>query len=282
MKPRAVLTEILAVLLFILFMFPFYIVLISAGKNTQEIINSPLSPPNGISVLLSNISTIINHENVRYPSSFLTSIIIVAGSVVLIILTSSMAAWVLVRTKSKLSSGIFMMFVAAMVIPFQVIMFPLVQWFRMMGDFLHIPLLYTHRGLIFAYMGFGASLSIFLYHGFIKSIPYELEEAANIDGCSRAGTFFRIIFPLLSPISVTVMILNGLWIWNDYLLPLMILSIGKSVQTLPLAVMNFAGSYVKQWDLILTAALMAIIPVIIVYLFLQRYIIKGMTEGAIK
>jgi raffinose/stachyose/melibiose transport system permease protein len=263
-------------------MFPFYIVLISAGKNTQEIMNGPLSPPKGISTFISNIGTIINHPNVRYPSSFLTSLIITVFSVALIILTSSMAAWVLVREKTKVSSGIFMMFVAAMVIPFQVIMFPLVQWFRIVGSFLHIPILYTHGGMIFAYIGFGASLSVFLYHGFIKSIPYELEEAANIDGCGKTSTFFRIVLPLLSPISVTVMILNGMWIWNDYLLPLMILSIGKPVQTLPLAVMNFAGSYVKQWDLILTAALMAIIPIIAVYLFLQRYIIKGMTEGAIK
>jgi len=125
-------------------------------------------------------------------------------------------------------------------------------------------------------------LSIFLYHGFIKGIPVELEEAAKIDGCSRAGVFFHIILPILKPITVTVMILNGIWIWNDFLLPLLVLGANNPVQTLPLAVATFVSSFVRRWDLILTATIMAMVPIIIVFLFLQKHIIKGMVDGSVK
>lgn len=136
--------------------------------------------------------------------------------------------------------------------------------------------------MVLAYVGFGCSLSVFLYHGFIKSIPYELEEAAKIDGCNRFQTFYIIISPILRPIHATVMVLNGIWIWNDYLLPLLVLGKGNKIQTIPLAVANFAGAYVKQWDLILTAILMAMIPIIIFFLAAQKHIIKGMVAGSIK
>jgi len=145
-----------------------------------------------------------------------------------------------------------------------------------------IPLLRTYQGMILSYIGFGLSLSIFMYHGFIKGIPYELEEAATIDGCAKWQIFYIIIFPLLKPITATVMVLNGIWIWNDYLLPLLVLGKGNKIQTIPLAVANYAGAFVKQWDLILTAVLLAMIPVIILFLFLQKYIIKGMVSGSIK
>jgi raffinose/stachyose/melibiose transport system permease protein len=133
-----------------------------------------------------------------------------------------------------------------------------------------------------AYLGFGLSLTIFLFHGFIKGIPYELEEAGTIDGCSRFQVFYLVVFPLLSPIHATVVVLNGMWIWNDYLLPLLVLGKGNAVQTIPLAVANFAGAYVKQWDLILTAIVMAIIPIIVLFLAAQRFIIKGIVAGSIK
>ena len=158
----------------------------------------------------------------------------------------------------------------------------MVRWMRIMGEFLHLPLLGTMKGIVFAYLGFGCPLSIFIFHGFIKNIPYELEEAATIDGCPYALIFFKIVFPLLQPIIITVLILNGIWIWNDYLLPLLVLSSNGAVQTLPLAITVFAGSYLKQWDLILTSTLIAMLPIIILYLFAQRYIIKGMVDGSIK
>jgi len=178
--------------------------------------------------------------------------------------------------------GIFITFVAAMVVPFQIVMFPLLTWFREISVLTGVRLLRSYAGIIIAYIGFGMSQSIFLFHGFIKSIPLELEEAATIDGCRPSQTFYQIIFPVLRPIHATVLVLNGIWIWNDYLLPLLILGKGNRVMTIPLAVSNFAGAYVKQWDLILTAILMAMIPIVIFFLAAQKFIIKGMVAGSIK
>ena len=169
-----------------------------------------------------------------------------------------------------------------MVIPFQVVMLPLLSTFRETSNFFGIQMLLSYKGSIFAYLGFGGSMSVFILHGFVKGIPYELEEAAWIDGCSPEGTFFRIIFPLLKPVQVTVLILNGIWIWNDYLLPSLMLGLNGRIKTLPVAVSSFVGSYVKQWDLILSAALLAMIPIIILFLFAQKQIIQGMVDGAIK
>jgi len=279
--------EIVAIFLFLLYMVPFGLVLINSAKPTLQIIVDPLAFPESPTQFISNVRAILESPNVRYVSSFMSSFIITVFSVALLILCSSMAAWVLVRTKTKLSGIIFVVFVAAMVIPFQVVMFPLVSWFRILEVRLGLfpgplRLLQNYPGIIFAYLGFGSSLSIFLFHGFIKTVPLELEEAATIDGCSKAGTFFRIVFPILTPITVTVIILNSIWIWNDYLLPLLVLGSGNRIQTLPLAVANFVGSFLRRWDLILTSTLMAMLPVIIMFLFLQKYIIKGMVDGAVK
>ena len=134
----------------------------------------------------------------------------------------------------------------------------------------------------FAYLGFGEAMSIFIFHGFIKGVPLELEEAADIDGCTRAGTFFRIVLPLLQPVFVTVLVLNGLWIWNDYLLLLLLLGSNGDVRTIPLAVQGFIGSFVKQWNLIMVSTLLAMLPIIVLYIFAQKYIVQGMVEGAVK
>lgn len=175
-----------------------------------------------------------------------------------------------------------MLFVSSMVIPFQVVMLPLISTFRDVGSFVGIQMLSSYKGIIFAYLGFGGAMSVFILHGFVKGIPYELEEAAWIDGCSPEGTFFRIIFPLLKPVEVTVLILNGLWIWNDYLLPSLMLGLNGKIKTLPVAVTSFVGSYVKQWDLIMCAAFLAMIPIVVLFLFAQKQIMAGMVDGAIK
>jgi raffinose/stachyose/melibiose transport system permease protein len=281
------LLEIVAVILFIIYMLPFALVIINSSKPSLKIIMDPLSLPKTPSQLITNIKLVLESSNVRYASSFISTLIITVVSVALLVLISSMAAWVLVRTKTKLSGVVFLVFVAAMVIPFQVVMFPLITWFHLIEVKLGLfetdfRLLQNYPGIIFAYLGFGSSLSIFLFHGFIKSVPLELEEAATIDGCTKPETFFKIVFPILTPITVTVIILNGIWIWNDYLLPLLVLGSGNMVQTLPLAVAGFVGSFVKKWDLILTATLMTMLPVVIVFLILQKYIIKGMVEGSVK
>jgi raffinose/stachyose/melibiose transport system permease protein len=286
-KHTRVLLFIIANLLLILYMLPFVLVIINSAKPSLKIIMDPLALPEKPSLLFANIKTIFENPNIRFGSSFFSTIAITVSSVGLIVLISSMAAWVLVRTKTKLSNIVFMMFVAAMIIPFQAVMFPLISWLHLVEVKLGLfntpfHLLQNYTGIIFAYLGFGSSLSIFLFHGFIKSIPIELEESATIDGCSRPATFFKIVFPLLSPITVTVIILNGMWIWNDYLLPLMVLGSSNTVMTMPLALASFVGSFVKKWDLILTATLMMMIPIIVVFIILQKYIIKGMVEGSVK
>ncbi len=274
--------EIVTSLVFLVFMFPFMILIMNSAKDAFSITQYPMAMPENWGMIFTNIKTIWNSSNIRYPSSFMYSVSITIISLLAITFFSSQAAWVLVRNDNKTSKFIFLMFVAAMVIPFQIVMFPLLSWYRTIYVVTGIKLLRSQLGLILAYLGFGVSLSIFLFHGFIKSIPYELEEAATIDGCKKHEVFYKIISPLLKPIHATVLILNGIWIWNDYLLPLLILGKGNKVQTLPLAVATFAGAYVKQWDLILTAILMAIIPIIVFFLFAQRFIIKGMVAGSIK
>jgi len=277
-----VLLEVFTIFLFILFMVPFGMVVLNSAKTSKEIIFNAIALPSDWKQLGVNISLIFNNSTVDYFGAFVDSTLITLFSLIVIVFFSSMAAWVLVRNKTIWSAVLFMAFVAAMVIPFQVLMYPLVRWLRVSGSFFGIRLLGTIPGIVFAYLGFGSPLSIFIFHGFIKNIPYELEESATIDGCSRGRTFFTIIFPLLQPIIVTVLILNGIWIWNDYLLPLLLLGSNGVVQTIPIAVTAFAGAYLKQWDLILTSTLIAMLPVIVLYLFAQRYIIKGMVEGSIK
>lgn len=272
----------LTVVLFLLTMFPFFIVIINSAKSSLEIIVDPISFPEKWSQLWTNIVTIWNKDSVQYPSSLMSSVIITTFSLGCITIFSAMAAWVLVRTKSKISTIIFLFFISGLIIPFQVVMFPLVSLFSDIKAATGIPLLRTYHGMILAYMGFGAPLAVFMFHGFIKSIPMSLEEAATIDGCSKPQIFFHIIMPILKPIFVTIIILNGIWIWNDFLLPRLVLGIGNEIQTIPLAVANFAGSFVKKWDLIMTAVLMAAVPIIVVFLFLQKHIIKGMVSGSIK
>jgi raffinose/stachyose/melibiose transport system permease protein len=282
LKSRSIGLEIFTLLLFLLCLAPFFIVLVNSAKGSVEIAQNPLGLPEHWGKLFENVKSIWTSDNVRYQSSFFSSFFITAVSLVLLNLLSSQAAWVLVRNKTKASNAIFLIFIAAMVIPFQIVMFPLLSWFRTLSNVTGIKFLRSYTGIILAYLGFGVSQSIFLFHGFIKSIPLELEEAAIIDGCTKQQVFYRIVSPILKPIHATVLILNGIWIWNDFLLPLLILGKGNAVQTIPLAVANFAGAYVKQWDLILTAILMAMIPVVIVFLIAQKSIIKGMVAGSIK
>ncbi len=281
-RGRQIALEIVTLLLFILFMMPFLIVVLNSMRTNAEIINEPVGWPKNLGQLWTNISDVWNNPNFNFLSALKDSVIITVLSLAIISIFSAMTAWVLVRNKTRWSSLMFFMYVAAMVIPFQVVMFPLLTWFKQVGDFIHIPLLRSYQGIIFAYLGFGEAMSIFIFHGFIKGVPLELEEAADIDGCSRAGTFFRIVFPLLQPVFVTVLVLNGLWIWNDYLLPLLLLGASGSIKTIPLAVQGFNGAYVKQWNLIMVSTLLAMLPIIILYLFAQKYIVQGMVDGSIK
>jgi len=281
-KRLSILAEIGCILLFILFMLPFFIVLMNSARTNAEIINQAVGLPTNWKNFIDNVVAVWNNPTFNFLQALRDSVIITVLSLAVISICSAMTAWVLVRNKTKWSTFLFMMFVAAMVIPFQVVMFPLITWFKSLGDFLHLPLLRSRGGLVFAYLGFGESMTIFIFHGFVKNIPLEIEEAADIDGCSRAGTFFKIVLPLLQPVFVTVLVLNGLWIWNDYLLPLLLLGSNGEVRTIPLAVQGFIGSFVKQWNLIMVSTMLAMLPIIILYIFAQKYIVQGMVEGAVK
>ena len=265
-------------------LFPFYLVMMNAFKKQADIVADPVRF-RGVSFtqLTKNLNSVIHNSNFNFWYAFGTSTVITIVSLILLILFGSMAAWVISRNHKKAwATAIYMVFIASMIIPFQVVMLPLVSTFRDVGKFIGISMLQSVQGIVFAYLGFGGAMTVFILTGFIKGIPYELEEAAAIDGCSPEGTFFKIIFPLLRPIITTVTILNGMWIWNDYLLPSLMLGQNGKVKTLPVAVQAFVGSYVKQWDLILSAALLAILPMIIVFLIGQKQIMSGMVEGAVK
>lgn len=276
-----------AILFFIIYLSPLILLVINSAKTGSQIITNPLGMPENWGTLFSNINKVLTSTTVNYKSSFISSTIITVGSLFAITIFGAMCGWALTRRKSKGSNFIYFMFVAAMVIPFQIVMFPLVNWFKTLSDVVTQPLfgfslLRTYPGMILAYLGFGIPLTVFMFSGFVKGIPYEIEEAARIDGCSQFQIFIHIILPMLKPIIVTVLILNGIWIWNDFLLPLLLLGKGNAIQTIPLAVSNFAGAYVKQWDMILTSTLLAIIPVLIFFILGQKHIIKGMVEGAVK
>ena len=275
--------RIVVIIIAILVLFPFFLILINVFRNANDIVSNPVSLANmSFEKLINNLTSVINNTNFSFWSAFATSAIVTVFSLVLLALFGGMAAWVICRNKTKWSALIYMVFIASMIIPFQVVMLPLISTFRDVGKFLEITMLQSFPGIVFAYLGFGGAMTVFILNGFIKTIPFELEEAASIDGCSPEGIYFRIILPLLKPPIVTVTILNGMWIWNDYLLPSLMLGHNGKVKTLPVAVQAFIGSYVKQWDLILTAAFLAIIPMIILFLFAQKQIMGGLVDGAIK
>lgn len=267
--------EVFSWVLLIIYMTPFYLMIINSFKTRREIFANTTGLPETWNY--KNYIDAMNKMDVL--SSFTNSMIITVIGVLFIILFSSMAAWVLVRDKSKKSKIIFYIFTSGMIVPFQAIMIPLVQW---MAKFQFGPfkMLGTHYGLIFMYIGFGVSMSIFLYHGFIKGIPEEVEEAATIDGCSKWQTYVKVLLPLLKPITVTVAVLNSIWIWNDFLLPF--LTVNGKVNTIPLAMNTFFGAFSKQWELAMAALILAIIPIIIFYFFVQKHIIAGIVQGSIK
>jgi len=262
--------EVLGWILLIIYMIPFYLTLINSFKSRREI----FADTTGLPAEWSFTNYIDAIEKTNMGNAFINSIIITSLSLVIIVLFSSMAAWALARTKTRVSKIIFYIFVAAMIVPFQAVMLPLVKWMST------LKLIGNYPGIIFMYLGFGSSMSIFLYHGFINNIPLEIEEAAIIDGCSKWQVYRKIVFPLLKPITVTVMVLNGIWIWNDFLLPF--LTINGKINTIPLAMNNFFGAFSKQWELAMAALVMAIIPIVIFYFFVQKHIIKGIVQGSIK
>jgi raffinose/stachyose/melibiose transport system permease protein len=255
----------------LVFLVPFYIVLNNSFKTTEQFINSPFAPASSLNFK----NYVYAFEKMNFLNAFSNSAIITIISVVLIVLTASMAAYFLVRFHWKINKIIFALMIASMIVPFQAIMIPLVSIYGAMN------VLNNKWILIFMYLGFGQSFAIFICHGFIKSIPMELEEAALIDGCNRVQSYFKVVLPNLKPIIVTLLILDVLWIWNDYLLPSMIL-LSPAQRTLPLSTYSFFSTYSVDFTPLMASLVMTILPVIILYILCQKQIVKGVVQGAIK
>lgn len=254
-------------------LFPLFFVLTNSFKSQSEIVKTPLALPTTW-----DFKYIINAmDKIKFFESIMLTIVITTAAIALLVVVSSLVAWMMVRNKTKVSGLLFMAFTAAMLIPFQSVMYPLIAIFDKAN-------LKNFPGLIIMYGGFGLSMSVFLYHGFIKSVPKSIEEAALIDGANVGQLFFTVVFPLLKTTTATTIILNAMWVWNDFLLPF--LTIGnqpKKTLTLSLYFQKLtSGQYGNPWELVFPAVLVTIIPIVIVFLFLQKFIMKGVAAGAVK
>ncbi len=265
---------ILMIILSAIFLFPIFIVFMNSFKTKFSIMGSPFRFPTSETFAgLENYAVGIKSAGIG--GAFLRSLFITVFSVLIIALLCSMTAWYLVRVKNKFTKTLYNLFVFSMIVPFQMVMYTMTYVVTKIK--FNDPI-----GIIFVYLGFGAGLSVFMLSGFIKSVPIDLEEAAEIDGCTPLQTFFRIVFPILKPTVITVTILNAMWIWNDYLLPYLIL--GTQNKTLPVAIqIAMQGAYGSvNWGGFMAMLVLAIVPIIIFYLFSQKYIIEGVIAGAVK
>lgn len=274
-KTLQVIKMIVLIILLIMFLFPFLMVLINVFKTKGDITSNPLALVGAHGFTLKNFPQAIKKMN--FLSAFTNSFIITVSATVLTIVFSSMTSYVMVRRNWKFTKLLFAMMIASMVIPFQVLMIPLVSLY---GGALGVL---NHRvTLIFMHVGFSLSMATFMFHGAIKTnVPLALEEAATIDGCNSWQTYWRIVFPILKPTIATVAIIDAMAFWNDYLLPSLVLG-RKELYTLPIATQVFYGTFSTDIGLIMAALLLAMAPILILYVFLQRYIVEGVTAGAVK
>lgn len=266
-------TFVFLLILAIMFLAPIFIVLMNSFKGRFFISDAPFALPNS-----DTFSGIKNYAagitKTGFIQAFGYSLFITMFSVAAIVLFTSMTAWCITRVKSKVSTLIYYLLISSMIVPFQMVMFTMSK----MANIMHLD---NPLGIIVIYLGFGAGLSVFIFSGFIKGIPHEIEEAATIDGCNPIQVFFLIIFPILKPISITVAILNTMWIWNDYLLPYLV--IGSNYRTIPIAVQYLQGGYgSRDMGAMMAMLVLAIVPIVIFYLTCQKYIIKGVVAGAVK
>lgn len=272
-KKRAgnIVTEIVMIVVGLIFLAPFYFLFVNSVKPFGEILKNAASWPSQFH--WENYSKA--WELARFSEAFRNSVIITVISVILITLFSAMAAYRMVRADTKFNRLLLLLFVAAMVVPFQTIMIPVLKVVNTLGVNNSI------LGLLLTNLGLSLPLAVFLFHGFVKSVPLEIEEAATVDGCNPFTVFFRIVLPLLKPMMMTIIVLNALAIWNDYLLPSLILQ-KPELRTIPLATYSFFGQYTKQWDMALPALAIGILPIVAFYLQLQRYIVEGIAAGSVK
>ncbi|MBB6735324.1 carbohydrate ABC transporter permease [Cohnella zeiphila] len=262
---------LLLIAITVFFLFPILLAIMNSFKTQGEMFKSVIEWPKTLH--WDNYKYVLTEAHL--PRSLYNTFVITFLSIVGIVVCSALAGYKLSRTPGKLSSAIFFLFLASMLIPFYSIMFSLIQISTKLhidGSIYRLPLVY---------IGLGVNFAVFLYHGFVKSVPRELEESAQMDGCGQLQTFVRIIFPLLIPITMTIVILDILWVWNDFMLPLIMITNYKSY-TLVLLASTFFSQYSNEWSYILSILILASLPVILIYLIFQRYIVKGIADGAVK
>lgn len=263
---RFLLTAVVA----IFWVFPFLMIVINPFKTKTEIVQNPLSPPTSADI--SNFETAWDRMN--FLTSLTNSFIITVASGVLLVVFPSMLGYYLARFDYRSNRLLFALIIASMIIPFQALMIPFVSIYG------QLDMLNSKTFLILFYLGFGTSLGTFLYHGYVKSVPIAVEEAAILDGASRFQVFWRVVFPMMKPITATVIVLNGLWIWNDFLLPSLVLQQGD--RTLPLETFSFFGQFTTELGLAMAGLVLATTPILIFYLLMQRQIVSGVASGSVK
>ncbi|MBP1042531.1 carbohydrate ABC transporter permease [Vagococcus sp. BWB3-3] len=269
-KSKQLVLIVIGILFSALWFYPFFLIVINSFKTKTEIFQNTLSLPQSINA--TNYVTAL--EKLDFARSAANSLLITVGSLILIIFVSSLAAYALSRNTSRLSSFIYFIIAIGLLIPFQGIMIPLISLFGKVK-------MLNQPGLMIMYLGLATSMATFMYYGALRGIPKSLDEAALIDGASTLKIYWSIIFPLLKPTTVTIIVLNSLWFWNDYLLPS--LSVNKEgMYTIPLKMFYFFGEFNKQWHLALAALVIVIIPIIILFILLQKHVVKGISDGAVK
>lgn len=270
-EPSKVIVFVLTLALALLFLLPVFFAFISAFKTNGEILKNPVALPNALSFQ--------NFKDLFEKSDFFTatmhSVILTVVSEILIILVVPMSAYALVRRGNKFTSLTYNYFLAGMMIPFQLYMFPLFKELKM------LHLFGTLGGTIFVYVAGAVPFGTLLYHSFLKGIPLEIEEAAQIDGCTPFQTFWKVTFPLLGPCTASMLVLNGLSIWNDFLLPYLSMPIYKA-KTITVEVYSFVGQFTARWDIVFAGTVISIVPALLIFVLLQKYFVKGITAGAAK
>ena len=256
------------------YIMPIVIVLMNSFKRKIFISNRPFALPDAKSFV--KIENYINGiQKTDFFRAFGYTLFITVGSVFVIVLCTSMCAWYISRVKNKWTTGIYYLFAFSMIVPFQMVMFTLSK----IADMLHLG---NPVGIIIVYLGFGAGLAVFMFCGFVRSIPLEIEESAMIDGCNPVQTYFKIVFPIMKPTAISVAILETMWVWNDYLLPYLVLKINK-YKTIQIAIQYLKGGYgAIDMGAMMAMIVLAIIPIILFYGFCQKYIIEGVISGAVK
>lgn len=263
-------SNLLAGLLSLVWLYPFYLMIVNSFKSRKEIFSNTLGLPTEVETE----NYVEAFERLDFIKSFANTVLITVCSIILLVICTSLAAYALSRGKRKVSNRLYFIITLTMLIPFQAIMIPLISIAGKAN-------LLSRPGLIFMYLGLGSSMAIFLYYGALRGIPKALDEAATIDGANRWQIFRYIIFPMLKPTTMTIVVLNSLWFWNDYLLPSLVVN-KEGSYTISLKMFYFFGEYSKQWNLALAGLIIAIIPIIILYAFAQKHIMKGISDGAVK